>query len=46
MSLNDLDTAFLHADLDGQEQAYAQAHAMVTVLAHQLGTAAPAAIRG
>ncbi len=39
MNLNDLDVAFLHADLNGQEQAYAQAHAMVTVLAHQFGTA-------
>lgn len=38
LTLNDLDAAFVHADMDGQEHAYAQAHAMVTVLANQLGT--------
>ncbi len=39
-SLNELDAAFMKGTLDAQEQAYAQAHAMVTVLAYKLGTPA------
>jgi len=38
LDLNNLDRCFLKGDLDTQEQAYAQAHAMVTVLAHKLDT--------
>ena len=39
LSFDELDNAFLQGELATQEQAYAQAHAMVTVLAHHLGTA-------
>lgn len=37
-SFSELDQALLRGDRDSQEQAYAQAHAMLTALARKLGT--------